>query len=420
MDKLTIAVIGTGYIGATLASAFSKHHRVIAYDTDKHRTAELKNRKDILALENIKITSAEVDVEDADVYLITVQSPVEDFNLYKPEFSFLQSAAELTGGFLKQGNAVILESTVFPGFTETLLKGWLEEASGLSAGGDFHLGYSPERVNPGDPERGINDITKIISGYDAAALTFLENLYQPILSGNIHKATSMKVAESAKLLENIQRDTNIALMNDMAKTFHCMGINTKEVLAAAKTKWNFLPFGPGLVGGHCIRVDPYYFIHQATQHSANPQFVGLAREINESMLDYVFTVINAEADKLNVRSKCKIALLGISFKANCSDFRNSLLIELHQKLGAKYKHFVCVDPIVDQQILETRKMIKLQSMDELNQVDILILGQSHQIFIDLGLNKLKALLSKQGIIIDLAHCFDKREYDAMNINFWQI
>ena len=426
MNKLTVAIVGAGYIGTALASVFSKHHKVIVYDFNVSRIDELKHDEDIYhelpgkALENIKLTANPEDIKEADVYLITVQSPVKDFESHEPKFYFLGSAAELIGGFLKKGNTVVLESTVFPGFTETLLRKWLEKASGLKAGKDFYLGYSPERVNPGDPDHQIQNVRKIISAYSDDGLSFLEKFYQPVLSEKVFKATSMKVAESAKMLENMQRDTNIALMNDVAKAFHKMDINTKEVLEAAGTKWNFLPFKPGFVGGHCIRVDPYYFLYKAKQCSAHPRFVELARNVNESMLDYSCEVIREYASAFDDQMQCNVALLGISFKPNCSDFRDSLLIELYRSLSEQYKNFLCVDPVIDARLLEIKEAIHLDSVDELSNTDILVLGQSHQAFIDMGLEKLKALLSSDGVIIDLAQCFDKRDYGALKIRFWQV
>lgn len=426
MDQLEVAIIGAGYIGTALANAFSKYHRVIVYDFNVKRIEELQDQKDIYhelsegALENIHLTSDSIDIKNADVYLITVQSPIKDFKSQEPKFYFLESASELIGGFLQKGNAVVLESTVFPGFTGTLLKGWLEKASGLHAGKDFYLGYSPERVNPGDPEHQIQNVTKIVAGHDDASLSFMEDFYQPALLEKVYKAPSMKVAEAAKMLENMQRDTNIALMNDVAMAFHRMGINTKDVLDAAKTKWNFLPFKPGFVGGHCIRIDPYYFIYEAKQYAASPKFIQLARDVNESMLEYTFHLINKEALKFGEQLACKVALLGISFKPDCSDFRESLLVELYRELAEKYEHFLCIDPVIDDHLLKIKEDITLDSLDDAAEIDLLILGQSHQVFIDMGLEKLKGLLSKQGMIIDLAQCFNKKDYDAVGIKFWQL
>jgi len=334
-----MAVIGLGYVGLPLAVAFAKHFPVVGFDVNEKRVQELQcgyDRNMEIPEEKLHnpfllFTSNPDDLKGCDFFIITVPTPVD--RAKRPDLSHLQEATRLVGRALSKGSLVVYESTVYPGCTEEVCIPILEQMSGLKAGVDFKVGYSPERINPGDQEHTLEKVVKVVAGQDRETTELLARVYGLVVTAGVYKASSIRTAEAAKVIENIQRDLNIALMNELAMLFHRMGLNTREVLAAARTKWNFLPFEPGLVGGHCIPVDPYYLTHKAQELGYHPELILAGRRINDSMAAY----IARETVRLLIRTGkivngAKILVLGITFKENVSDVRNSQAMKLVQEL----------------------------------------------------------------------------------------
>ncbi|WP_242203328.1 nucleotide sugar dehydrogenase [Aestuariivivens insulae] len=336
-----IAVIGLGYVGLPLAIEFSKKgFQVVGFDIDEDRVSDLKQgidhtkeveQSDFLEAKNIHFTSQENQISDADIYIITVPTPIDAFN--RPDLTYLVKASQLVGRQLSKGNIVIYESTVYPGCTEEVCVPELEKASGFQFNEDFYCGYSPERINPGDAVRKVHNIVKITSGSTPETANLIDALYNQIVTVGTHKASSIKVAEAGKIIENIQRDVNISLINELALIFDKLGIDTLEVLEAAGTKWNFLPFRPGLVGGHCIGVDPYYLTHKAESLGYYPDVILSGRRVNDNMGIHVANkVIKLLVEKGSIIKGAKILVLGITFKENCPDIRNSRVIDVIREL----------------------------------------------------------------------------------------
>ncbi|GAB3727305.1 Vi polysaccharide biosynthesis UDP-N-acetylglucosamine C-6 dehydrogenase TviB [Luteimonas pelagia] len=355
IEDARVCVVGLGYVGLPLAVAFGREFDTVGFDIDAGRVDELRRGRDrtgetsaeeLASATRLALTSDAAAIEDRNVYVITVPTPVDEAT--RPDLRPLEAASALVGGRIRPGDVVVYESTVYPGTTEEVCVPILERASGLAFGTDFHVGYSPERINPGDRARRLPDIMKVTSGSSPEAAAFVDALYRRIVPAGTHLAPSIKVAEAAKVIENTQRDLNIALVNELAMIFHTMGIDTQDVLAAAGTKWNFLPFRPGLVGGHCIGVDPYYLTHKATVLGYHPELILTARRINSRMGLYVaHEVLRLMARKRIHAVDSRILVLGVTFKEDCPDLRNTRVVEVIHELQAANARVEAYDPVAD-------------------------------------------------------------------------
>jgi UDP-N-acetyl-D-galactosamine dehydrogenase len=406
----TIAVIGLGYVGLPLSVEFGKLRPVIAFDINAKRVEELRkgedhtlecSKSDLLEASQLKFTCGHQDLNKAEIFIVTVPTPVDNAN--RPDLSPLVKASETVGKALKAGDIVIYESTVYPGATEEVCVPVLEKVSGLKFNHDFYCGYSPERINPGDKEHRLPNIKKITSGSTPETAEEVDQLYKTIITAGTHKASSIKVAEAAKVIENTQRDVNIALMNELSLIFHKLGIDTLEVLQAAGTKWNFLPFRPGLVGGHCIGVDPYYLTHKAQEVGYHPEVILAGRRINDSMAAHVAD----ETVKLMLRKGIpvlgsKILVLGLTFKENCPDIRNTKVVEIVKALVSYNTKVDVYDPWIDiQEAVKEYGLNCLTEEPETGRYDAIILAVGHQQFLKLGGDGIKAWGQKGAILYDV-------------------
>lgn len=404
-----IAVVGLGYVGLPLAVAFCKHYPTIGYDINASRVNELKCHKDSTLeisseqLQQAASLSFTTDVDDivgANIYIITVPTPVDSNNL--PELMPLEKASIAIGGVLKKGDIVVYESTVFPGATEEYCAKILEQHSGLTLNDDFTIGYSPERINPSDKVHTLQTITKVVAASDKPTEKILQSLYSKIIEAGVFMASSIKVAEAAKAVENTQRDMNIAFMNELSMMFSHMGIDTLDVIKTASTKWNFLPFTPGLVGGHCIGVDPYYLIHKSQESGYYPQLITTARRINENMSQYVVDrfLKKLALSKIHI-VHAKILVMGLTFKENCPDLRNTRVIEIVDELRKCHAQVDVHDPWADKS--EAKKYCAIDLLDTIKPetYDAILLAVSHDQFIQMDEIEMRKLLNKRGIIFDI-------------------
>lgn len=415
-----IAVIGLGYVGLPLAAAFANKYKVIGFDINPKRIKELKAGRDLtLELPNeelqkvlkgnsssgLSVTDSATDIEDATVYVVTVPTPTNKY--HQPVLTPLQKASETVGKVLKKNDVVIYESTVYPGVTEDICIPILEEFSGLKLNKDFFAGYSPERINPGDKERTVTKIIKVTSGSTPESAKYIDDLYASIITAGTHLAPSIKVAEAAKVIENSQRDINIAFVNELSKIFRLLKIDTQDVLEAAATKWNFLRFSPGLVGGHCIGVDPYYLAQKALEEGYNPEIILAGRRMNDGMGNYVAQ----EVVKLMIGKDCKIKngnvlVMGITFKENCPDIRNSKAIDVISELQKYNLNIDVFDPWADPSEVKNVFGINLIKESDLkNQYQAIVLTVAHQDFKGFDIKKYK---SESCVVFDVKS-FLKRE-----------
>ena len=384
--KPTIGIIGLGYVGLPLALALAEKYTVLGYDTNKERVASLQAGIDnTLEIPTEEMQAVSMDyfdqpdtLKECNIYIVTVPTPLKDDNL--PDFSYLESASLTVAKILAKGDIVIYESTVYPGATEEICLPLLESSS-LKVDVDFSIGYSPERINVGDPHNTFKTIPKIVSASNEDALETLYTLYQSVLSAEVHRAPSIKVAEAAKVIENTQRDVNIAFVNELAMMFNAMGLDTNEVLAAASTKWNFLPFRPGLVGGHCIGIDPYYLAHQSKSLGYTPELLLSARKINEAVPHFI---VNDILDKLKNHqiavAKAKVLLLGVTFKENTADIRNSKAITLAEGLHAEGLNLTLYDPYITENNPHTISLALTSNLPKEELFDVVILAVGHDQF----------------------------------------
>ena len=420
LKELNIAVIGLGYVGLPLAVEFSKKFPVLGFDLSSKRIKELNNKIDRtneLSQEeleralsddgNLELSSSESDLCSSNFLIVTVPTPIDEFKV--PDLSLIISACEMIGDNLNKNDIVIFESTVFPGATEEICMPILESRSGLKFNKDFFCGYSPERINPGDKEHTISSIVKVTSGSSPAAAEFINKVYSEIISAGTFLATSIKVAEAAKVIENIQRDVNIALANELAILFERMNISTKDVLQAAGTKWNFLKFKPGLVGGHCIGVDPYYMTYKANSLGLNPQLILAGRRINDGMPEFVAAQIIKSMISSNINVKgSKLLVLGITFKENCPDIRNTKVLNLVDELVDYGCEIDVADPQADHQEVLSNYGIKLLSNNidyNFSKYDFIIYAVDHTEF-----NKLKFSESDNNKIYDITSTLSNSKY----------
>ena len=419
VKKLKLAIIGLGYVGLPLAIEFARKRDVIGYDNSKIRIQELskgidKNleftKKELLYSKNLHFSNNLKDLVDANCFIITVPTPIDKFK--KPNLKPLLNASKTIGKILKKGDIIIFESTVYPGCIEEDCVPILEKSSKLKFNYNFFCGYSPERINPGDKVHTISNIKKITSGSTTKIANLIDDLYNEIITVGTHKAPSIKVAEAAKVIENTQRDLNIALINELSILFSKMNISTRDVLAAAETKWNFLPFKPGLVGGHCIGVDPYYLTHKAKTLDYYPKVILSGREINDQMGAFVVSKLIKEMKNKNIKVKnSKILIMGLTFKENCADIRNSGIEKVIHKLK-KYKiKLDLYDPWTNS--IDIKKKYNIETIIKLkkNTYDSVLISVSHKKFKELGINKIYNLCKKKHVIFDLKNIFNSNKVD---------
>ena len=427
MDR-KIAVVGLGYVGLPVAVAFGKRHPVVGFDIKAARIAELREGRDSteevaprdLAEAEIRFTDRVEDLKACDFFIVAVPTPVDEGN--KPDLSPLVGASRSVGRALKKGDIVVYESTVYPGATEEDCIPVLEKESGLKFGTDFTVGYSPERINPGDREHTFTKIRKIVSGSDARTLDVVADVYGSVVTAGVHRASSLKVAEAAKVIENTQRDLNIALMNELAVVFERMGIDTMEVLDAAGSKWNFLPFKPGLVGGHCIGVDPYYLTHKAEKLGYIPQVILAGRRINDNMGRYVARsmVKLMLQNRLDV-ARSTVGVLGITFKENCPDIRNSKVVDIVRELQDHGVTVVVADPHADVHELEEEYGIRLGKIEPGQPVDSLVVAVSHSEYKELPAASLRALVrGERPVLADVKSIYDRAALQAAGFTVWRL
>ena len=396
--EVRLAVVGLGYVGLPLAVEFGKHFDTVGFDVNQQRVAELSRgtdhtlevtSADLTASSRLRFTSAADDIAEANFYIVTVPTPVDGSK--RPDLTPLIKASASIGQYLKQGDIVVYESTVYPGATEEVCVPILEETSGLKLNQGFFAGYSPERINPGDQEHRLPNITKITSGSSPECADFVDRIYNRIITAGTHRAGSIKIAEAAKVIENTQRDLNIALVNELAMIFNRMEIDTEAVLAAAGTKWNFLNFKPGLVGGHCIGVDPYYLTYKAQQIGYMPEVILAGRRINDGMGQYVVSrIVKLMIGKRIHVADARVLILGLAFKENCGDTRNTRVIDIVTEMRSYGAEVDVHDPRVDPKEVQREYGLSLVSDPQPGQYDAIILAVAHSEFQSMTLEQLKA------------------------------
>ncbi|MGC6537346.1 MAG: nucleotide sugar dehydrogenase [Candidatus Puniceispirillaceae bacterium] len=424
-----IAVIGLGYVGLPLAVEFGKQRQVVGFDVNQKRVDELKRNFDmtkectseqLASAQHLSFSDDINDIKDASIYIVTVPTPID--NAKRPDLRPLQSASKSVGSVLKKGDIVIFESTVYPGATEEVCVPVLEQQSALRFNHDFYSGYSTERINPRDKVNTLTTNKKITSGSTDAIADEIDALYNDIITAGTFQAPSMRVAEAAKVIENSQRDLNIAFVNELSVIFERLGIDTIDVLEAAGSKWNFLPFRPGMVGGHCIGVDPYYLTHKSEEVGYNPQVILAGRRINDNMARYagksiIKKMLQAGCDV----PRAKIGVLGITFKDNCPDIRNSKVVDLITELESWNVSVQVADPWANAEEVKLEYDIDLVSLDELSGLDAIIVAVGHDEFCSLGNDELKAMCG-EGVIImgDLKSIYDKEELTAAGFDVFRL
>ena len=420
LRKCRLGVVGLGYVGLPLAVEFGKHFDTVGFDVKRNRIAELEAGKDstlettraeLRAATRLTFTCDLADLKRCRVFIVTVPTPIDEYK--RPDLTPLVKASESVGKVLKKGDVVVYESTVYPGCTEEVCVPILERESGLKFNQDFFCGYSPERINPGDKEHRLTTIRKITSGSTPEAADFVDKLYSSIIRAGTHRASSIKVAEAAKVIENTQRDVNIALINELALIFNRLGIDTEEVLNAAGSKWNFLKFTPGLVGGHCIGVDPYYLTHKAQEIGYHPEMILAGRRLNDNMALYVAQEISKLMGQKRIHvNGARVLVLGITFKENCPDIRNSKVVDVVrelQKYGAKVDIY---DPWADAAECKHEYGIRPVRTLSPRTYDAAVVAVSHREFADLGAAGVRKLCKKTHVLYDIKHVFPGPQTDG--------
>ncbi|HKM03207.1 MAG TPA: nucleotide sugar dehydrogenase [Lachnospiraceae bacterium] len=425
-----IALIGLGYVGMPIAVAFSKKAKVIGFDLNKQKIEAYQNGIDATkevgdeGIKNclVEFTSDPAKLREAKFHIVAVPTPVNPD--HTPDLSPVEGASKLLGQNLTKGSIVVFESTVFPGVTEEICVPILEKESGLTCGVDFKVGYSPERINPGDKVHRLETIVKIVSGMDDETLNIVANVYELVVDAGVHRAESIKVAEAAKVIENSQRDINIAFMNELSIIFNKMGIDTQEVLRAARTKWNFLNFYPGLVGGHCIGVDPYYLTYKAEQLGYHSQIILSGRRINDDMGKYVAQsfVKNLIKANINVRD-AKVAILGFTFKENCPDIRNSKIIDIVHELKEYGINPLITDPTADTEEAEKEYGITFTKIEDIKDMDGVVLAVSHKEYEGITKEEMDAFYNKNNkirVLADIKGMLDRKDYEQAGYIYWRL
>ena len=426
-ENYKIAIVGLGYVGLPLAVEFGKKFNVLGYDNDSLRINELNSFHDRtneisqkeLEKSTVKFSSSIKSIIGADIFIITVPTPVDKNN--NPNLAPLESATNDVGSILKKKNIVIFESTVYPGCTEEICVPILEKRSKLKYNYDFFCGYSPERINPGDKKHTLTSIKKVTSGSNAETADLIDRLYQKIIRAGTYKASSISVAEAAKIIENTQRDVNIALINELALIFDKLKIDTNEVLEAASTKWNFLKFKPGLVGGHCIGVDPYYLTHKAVEVGYQPEMILAGRRINDNMGYFIAENTVKELVKRGVNLlKSKIAIIGFTFKNDCPDLRNTKVFSVYEKLKTYGCNIVVSDHWADEEEVFSTFNFHLTSLKDIKNQDAVIMAVDHSEYKNLNLDDFKFMLKENGVFIDVKSVFKKGFFKKTKIKHWKL
>ncbi|MBB1087420.1 nucleotide sugar dehydrogenase [Lysobacter sp. SG-8] len=419
-DSTRLAIIGLGYVGLPLAVAFGRQRPTLGFDINPARVSELQRHEDqtlevtpdqLRAAAGLAFTADPERLSDCNVFIVTVPTPIDAYK--RPDLTPLESASRTAGRALKRGDVVVYESTVYPGATEEVCVPILERESGLVFNRDFHVGYSPERINPGDREHRLETITKVTSGSSPAAADFVDALYKSIITAGTHQASSIRVAEGAKVIENIQRDVNIALVNELALLFDRLGMDTQEVLAAAGTKWNFLPFRPGLVGGHCIGVDPYYLTHKAQQVGFHTDVILAGRRTNDGMGPHVARrVVRLIQQREAHPAHCRVLVLGLAFKENCPDLRNTRVVDVVEELRAYGADVDVHDPWVDADQAMHEYGLRLVDAPEAGDYDAIILAVAHDRFVSLGASGLRRWGREGATLFDVKGVLPRADVDG--------
>ena len=414
-----IAIIGLGYVGLPLAVEFGKYRTVVGFDISVDRVSQLAqgldvtlevSKEDLGSADGLSFSSSLNSIEDCNVFIVTVPTPIDESNV--PDLQPLQRASKMLAGVIKPGDVVIYESTVFPGATEEVCVPIIEQESGLVFNKDFFVGYSPERINPGDRENTLTKITKITSGSTTEAAEFVDALYRSIIVAGTHCASSIKVAEAAKVIENTQRDLNIAVINEFAKIFNILGIDTQEVLNAAGTKWNFLAFKPGLVGGHCISVDPYYLTHKAKEVGYQPEVILAGRRINDGMGQYTATQLVKAASKEKIHiDEARVLVLGFTFKGDCPDVRNTKIIDMIRELESFNMLVDVHDPWADPADVKREYGIDLVLEIQQGQYDAMVLAVDHSEYKHWGESKIRSFGKDKHVLYDVKYVLPIDESD---------
>ena len=420
LRKCRIAVVGLGYVGLPLAVEFGKRFDTLGFDVKPERVAQLRagrdttlevTREELKSAKSLNFTTELADLKRCRVFIVTVPTPIDGYK--RPDLTPLVRASESVGKVLRRGAVVIYESTVYPGCTEEVCVPILERESGLKFNVDFFAGYSPERINPGDKEHRLTTIRKVTSGSTPEAAEFVDKLYSSIVKAGTHRASSIRVAEAAKVIENTQRDVNIALINELALIFNRLGIDTEEVLAAAGSKWNFLPFKPGLVGGHCIGVDPYYLTHKAQEIGYHPEMILAGRRLNDNMALYVAGQITQRmaAKRIHVKG-ARVLVLGITFKENCPDVRNSKVVDVVHELAKQGARVDIYDPWADAAEVRHEYGLKLARELKPRHYDAAVLAVAHREFRGLGVRGVHRLCKSPHVLYDIKHLFPAADTDG--------
>ena len=428
--KEKLSLVGLGYVGMPIAVAFARKIKVVGFDLNAAKIDLYKSGvdptnevgDDVIKNTTVEFTADPSRLKEAKFHIVAVPTPVNDD--HTPDLTPVEGASRILGQNLTKGSIVVFESTVYPGVTEDICVPILEKESGLKCGVDFKIGYSPERINPGDKVHRLETITKIVSGMDAETLDEVAHIYELVVEAGVYRAESIKVAEAAKVIENSQRDINIAFMNELSIIFNKMGIDTKSVLSAAGTKWNFLKFQPGLVGGHCIGVDPYYLTYKAEQLGYHSQIILSGRRINDDMGKYVAENLVKNLIKADIPVKsAKVAILGFTFKENCPDTRNTKVIDIYKELQEYGITPMVVDPAADAAEAKRLYGITFNTMEDIKEMDAVIVAVSHKQFLALDKEKISSLYSKTNakkVLVDIKGIFDRKEYSTEDYIYWRL
>ena len=420
LEDAKIGIVGLGYVGLPLAVEFGKHYETVGFDINEQRVKALNtgvdetlevSSQEMQVSQFLRYTNNSVDLLECDVYIVTVPTPIDRSK--RPDLTPLEAASKLVGQFISPGNVVIYESTVYPGCTEEVCLPIVEQQSGLLFNRDFFAGYSPERINPGDKERRVTNILKVTSGSNPEVAQFVDELYGSIVIAGTHLASSIKVAEACKVIENVQRDANIALVNELAMIFQRLDINTEDVLKAAGTKWNFLPFRPGLVGGHCIGVDPYYLVHKAEAAGYHPQIIAASRRLNDAMGGIVAQNVMRlmTLNRIHIVD-ANILVLGLAFKENCPDLRNTRVVDIIDELSACNANVDVYDPWVSAEQAVHEFGLELTTSLTDNKYDAVIVAVAHEQFAEMGVDTIRSLMRDQGILYDIKYLFPADQVDG--------
>ena len=428
--KEKLSLVGLGYVGMPIAVAFARKIKVVGFDLNAAKIDLYKSGvdptnevgDDVIKNTTVEFTADPSKLREAKFHIVAVPTPVNDD--HTPDLTPVEGASRILGQNLTKGSIVVFESTVYPGVTEDICVPILEKESGLKCGVDFKIGYSPERINPGDKVHRLETITKIVSGMDEETLNEVAHIYELVVEAGVYRAESIKVAEAAKVIENSQRDINIAFMNELSIIFNKMGIDTKSVLSAAGTKWNFLKFQPGLVGGHCIGVDPYYLTYKAEQLGYHSQIILSGRRINDDIGKYVAENLVKNLIKADIPVKsAKVAILGFTFKENCPDTRNTKVIDIYKELQEYGITPMVVDPAADAAEAKRLYGITFNTMEDIKDMDAVIVAVSHKQFLTLDKEKISSLYSKahaKKVLVDIKGIFDRKEYSTEDYIYWRL